>query len=93
MWFKRKPKERTAADFGKHPNDFEHRCCFREQVVGIGRGIKYGNGELVDVDMQSGKTAIYKLFAERVDWSADDTGQRHWRYLFVRYKENPDVAD
>lgn len=77
---------RRSADFGKHPNDFEHRCCFREQIDHIGEGTKYGNGEEVNVKMQSGKTAIYKLFAERYNYTFEDTGQKNWRYHFVRYE-------
>lgn len=84
--FRRKPKERTRDNYGDHPNDFEHTCAFPDQIRNIGRGTKNGSGEEVEVDMQSGQTAIYRLFADRVDFSADDTGQRHWRYCFVRYK-------
>lgn len=88
--FKKGSKERNSDDFGSHPNDFEHRCCFRDQIVSIGSGTKHGDGEEVTVAMQSGKTAVYRLYAERCDYSADDTGQRHWRYHFVKYKETSD---
>src|SRR5574344_2083003 len=81
-----KPVVRCSVDFGKHLNDFEHRCCFREQIDHIGEGTKYGNGEEVKVKMQSGKTAIYKLFAERYNYTFEDTGQKNWRYHFVRYE-------
>lgn len=82
----KKGDDRKRDDFGLHPNDFEHRCCFKHQIYKIGRGTKAGGGELVEVDMQSGKTAIYKLYSDRVSYAFDDTGQRHWKYLFVRYK-------
>lgn len=80
------PVVRCSADFGEHPNDFEHRCCFIEQIAHIGEGTKYGTGEEVKVKMQSGKTAIYKLFSERYNYTFDDTGQKNWRYHFVRYE-------
>lgn len=87
-WFKK--KERTAADFGKHPNDIEHRVKFPEQIRDIGRGTKYGAGEIVEVDMRSGKTALYKLFSDTDGFgiTADDTGQKNWKYLFIDYKDN-----
>ena len=77
---------RDKDDYGKHPSDFKHDCCFRHQILRIGRGIKYGNGELVDVEMQSGKTAIYQLYAGRYNYIFDDTGQKNWRFLFIKYK-------
>lgn len=80
-------KERTEKDFGKHKNDFEHRCKFRDQILKIGRGTKHGDGEEVEVDMRSGKTAIFKLYSERYNYVFEDTGQKNWRYLFVGYKE------
>jgi hypothetical protein len=78
-------KARTRDDYGKHPNDFEHRCCFREQIKDIAEGTEYGTGETVLVKMQSGKLAEYKLFAERYNYTFEDTGQKNWRYHFVRY--------
>lgn len=88
--FKKKPQERTRDSFGKHPNDFQHRVKFPEQIKNIGRGTKYGDGEIVEVDMKSGKTALYKLFSDTDGFgiTADDTGQKNWKYLFVVYKEN-----
>jgi len=82
-------KERTAKDFGKHSNDFQHKVKFPDQIRNIGRGTKYGNGEEVEVDMQSGKTAIYKLYSDTDGFgiTADDTGQKNWKYLFIKYKE------
>jgi len=68
--------------------DFEHRCCFRDQIVNIGRGTRDGDGEEVEVDMQSGRVAIFELTAKRFDFfSFGDTGQRDWYYKFIRYKE------
>lgn len=72
-------------DFGTHPNDFEHRCCFIDQIKNIGKGIKHGNGEEVEVPMQSGETAIFRLFATR--YNGTDTGQKNWKFHFVKYKE------
>jgi hypothetical protein len=80
------PSVRCSTDFSEHPNDFEHKCCFKDQIEEIGRGTKYGSGELVEVDMQSGKTAIYQLFSERYNPVFTDTGQRNWKYHFVKYK-------
>jgi hypothetical protein len=81
------PIERVHSDFGKHTNDFEISCCFRDQIAHIGEGTLDGNGEYVKVKMQSGKTAIYKLFSERFNPIFEDTGQMHWKYHFVRYIE------
>lgn len=67
--------------------DFEHRCCFRHQIVDIGRGTLQGDGEVVEVDMQSGKVAIFQLTSFRYNHTFDDTGQRNWCYKFIRYKE------
>lgn len=67
--------------------DFEHRCCFRHQIVGIGRGTQQGDGEEVEVDMQSGRVAVFRLTSERYNVLFDDTGQRNWYYKFLRYKE------
>ena len=86
--FKQKPKKRQRTDFGKHPNDFEHRCKFREQIIDIGSGARYGDGEEVLVEMQSGKQAVYRLFSERYNYTFEDTGQRNWRYHFVKYVED-----
>lgn len=85
----KKPKlqiVRNCDDFGKHQNDFEKRCCFRDQIEHIGVGTEYGSGEEVKVKMQSGKTAIYRLFSERYDYTFDDTGQKNWKYLFIKYE-------
>lgn len=82
-----KPKQRARHDFGKHQNDFEHGCCFRDQIKHIGEGTQYGDGEEVRVKMQSGRTAIYRLYSERYNYVFEDTGQRNWRYHFVRYED------
>lgn len=81
------PKERTRDDYGAHELDFQHRCKFIEQIRDIGEGTKYGDGEEVRVNMQSGKTAIYKLFSERYNYTFEDTGQKNWYYHFVRYED------
>jgi len=76
------PAPRTRSDFGQHPADFEHICCFVEQIEHIGKGTKYGNGEEVIVKMQSGKFARFILFSMPYNvWSG--TGQKNWRYHFV----------
>lgn len=79
-------KKRHSVDFGKNPLDFEHSCCFREQIEDIGKGTKNGNGEIVRVAMKSGKTGLFRLFSERVNYTFGDTGQRNWKYLFIGYE-------
>ena len=71
-----------------HPLDFEHRCCFREQVVNIGRGLQQGQGEEVVVPMRSGRDAIYSVTSTPYNtmiW--DQTDQRNWRFEFLRYAD------
>ena len=82
----KKLNNRTRDDFGEHPNDFEHTCCFKHQIEHIGVGTKNGDGEEVRVTMESGKIAIYRLFSERYNYTFEDTGQKNWRYHFVRYE-------
>lgn len=82
------PEERTVDNFGEHPNDFEHRCCFQHQIQNIGKRITGVYGEIIEVTMQSGNTAIYKLFHERFSYSGEDTGQKNWKFLFIKYKQN-----
>lgn len=82
----RKGEGRKREDYGLHPNDFEHRCCFKHQIINQGKGTKSGGGEIVEIDMESGKIALYKLYSDRVSYVFEDTGQRHWKYLFIGYK-------
>jgi len=64
--------------------DFERRCCFWEQVHKIGRGIRDDWGDQdVEVPMHSGKTALYRL--TKHDNSYGGTGQKIWRFTFLRY--------
>ena len=79
---------RYRDDYGAHPNDFEHRCCFKDQIERIGEGTQEGSGEEVKVKMQSGRIAIYRLFSERYNYAFDNTGQRNWRYHFVKYEHD-----
>lgn len=85
----RNPDRITWEDFEKEPftnMDFEHRCCFPEQVRNIYRPI--GHNGLVEVDMKSGRTAIFKLLNQHVGkWQSDPPDQRNWRFLFVKYKD------
>jgi hypothetical protein len=37
----------NESDFGNHPLDFQHKCSFREQIIDIGEGTKYGDGEII----------------------------------------------
>ena len=67
--------------------DFECKCCFIEQIFGIGSGIKNGNGETVQVPMKSGKMALFTLTSERVSYVFEDTGQRNWFFKFVQYED------
>ena len=77
--------KRFRDDYGKHPYDFTQSCKFREQIIEIGEGTKNGDGEEVMVKMESGKTAVYQLFSERYNTVFEYTGQRNWRYHFVKY--------
>jgi len=86
--FKRfKGAERTGEDFGKHELDFEHRCKWRDQIVDIGEGTGHGDGEEVKVAMQSGRIGVFKLYSECYNYTFEDTGQKNWRYHFVKYEE------
>jgi hypothetical protein len=76
--------ERSRESFGNHPNDFEHTCCFRHQIENIGDGIRNGSGEIITVDMQSGKRAYFKLFSKDYNPFAR-TGQKNWRFIFCGY--------
>jgi len=78
--------KRYRHDYGAHSSDFEHQCCFRDQIEHIGEGTREGDGEEVKVKMQSGRTAIYRLFSERYNYTFENTGQRNWRYHFVEYE-------
>lgn len=68
----------------KYNMDFEHRCCFRHQINY--KGLKHGNGEIVEVPMRSGKIGLYKVNSDRYNIAFDDTGQRNWKFEFQRYK-------
>lgn len=68
----------------KYNMDFEHRCCFRAQLDY--KGLLHGNGEIVEVPMQSGKTGLYKVESERYNIAFEDTGQRNWKFEFQGYK-------
>lgn len=70
----------------KYKLDFEHKCCFYEQICHIGEGIKYGTGEIARIPMQSGKIALYKVTATRLDNIFQDTGQRNWYFEFQGYE-------
>jgi hypothetical protein len=65
--------------------DFEHRCCFRNQLNY--KGLRNGNGEIVEVLMQSRKIGLYKVTSERYNYAFEDTGQRNWKFEFQGYKE------
>lgn len=72
----------------KYNLDFVHRCAFREQIIGIGKGIRYGNGEISEVPMQSGKIALYKVTSERYNVMSSDTGQKNWYFKFQGYLDS-----
>ncbi len=75
-------KARKAAK--KFNLDFEHRCCFRHQLNY--KGLRKGNGEIVEVPMESGKIGLYKIISERYSLIFEDTGQRNWKFEFQGYK-------
>ena len=77
---------RLESDFGNHPLDFQHKCCFKEQILHIGEGTMYGHGELVKVKMSSGKIAKYHLYADRHCYVFENTGLKDWKYLFSYYE-------
>lgn len=65
--------ERKESSFGNHPLDFEHKCCFREQIIAIGEGTKWGDGGIIKAKMKSSKTAIYQLYADRYCYTFENT--------------------
>jgi hypothetical protein len=68
----------------KYGLDFEHRCCFWEQVCKIARGIRGDwSDQDVEVPMRSGQTAIYRL--TKHDNNYGGTGQKDWHFTFLRY--------
>lgn len=72
---------------GKYGLDFEHRACFWGQVHQIGRGIRDDwSAQDVEVPMQSGQTALYRL--TKHDDNYGGTGQKIWRFTFLRYLPN-----
>ena len=62
--------------------DFEHRCCFSHQIHSIAGSSKDGE---VEVEMKSGKTAIFLLSSVRYPSAGEYTGQRNWYYKFIKY--------
>lgn len=70
---------------GESSLDFSHSCVFRHQLKY--RGVKHGSGEIVEVDMKSGKIGLYKLTSEVYNTIFEDTGQRNWFFEFVGYKK------
>lgn len=62
-----------------------YSCMFRHQIEHIAEGLKNGEGEEVRVKMESGKTAIYRVYAERDTYGLEDVGLRNWHFRFVRY--------
>jgi len=83
-WFKKVIFELRGGN--KHL-DFEHRCCFRGQLDY--KDLIDGNGEIVEVPMESGKIGLYKVTSERYNVLFDDTGQRNWFFKFLRYRKQP----
>ena len=75
-------KARRAAK--KFNLDFEHGCCFDSQLRNYTRFPE--DGRIVDVKMQSGKVALYKMILVR--YLPGSTGQKHWRFEFQGYKPN-----
>lgn len=63
--------------------DFEQRCLFPEQLTY--RMYWEIDRQLAEVPMQSGRIALYEVHTERCDYSADDTGQRHWKFKFIKF--------
>lgn len=68
----------------KYGLDFEHRCCFHHQIAHIGKGTRDDwSDQEVEVEMQSGRKALYLL--TKHDNNYGGTGQRIWRYEFIKY--------
>jgi hypothetical protein len=63
--------------------DFEQRCLFPEQITY--KMYREGNKQFAFVPMKSGRTGLYEVTTDRCDYSADDTGQRHWKYKLVKF--------
>jgi len=64
--------------------NFSHRCCFKQQMNY--KGLRYGDGEMVEVPMKSGKVGLYRVTSERYNILFDNTGQRNWYFEFINYK-------
>lgn len=67
----------------KYGLDFEHRCCFLDQIEHIGTGIQERFGQQkTTVEMQSGRTAEYIV---EMGGYYSGTGQHDWKFTFQRY--------
>jgi hypothetical protein len=69
--------------------NFEQRCLFPEQLTY--KMYREGNKQFAYVPMQSGRTGLYEVHTERCDYGADDTGQRHWKFIFIRFLAQKEV--
>ncbi len=68
----------------KYNLDFEHKCCFWDQVLPICSGLTPGlKDDLVKVKMDSGKTALYLVEKDTANYGG--TGQRDWKFTFQKY--------
>ncbi len=78
-WQKHKRIRRMAK---KYDLDFETGCVFNHQLR------LYGypkHDEVCQIEMQSGKTALYRAEIIKICGS---TGQKSWRFEFQGYMEN-----
>lgn len=75
-------KARKAAK--KYHLDFNHKCLFNHQLSYS--GLNYGNGEIAEVPMESGKTGLYQVISDSSTYNG--TGQRDWYFTFMGYKED-----
>lgn len=66
----------------KNGQDFQHRCCFFEQVCRIGDGWERGPVSMLRVKMTSGQTALYRV-TEGGYYSG--TGQHDYTFEFQGY--------
>ena len=81
-WWRLRQARRAAKKYGL---DFEVWCVFDYQLKPYGYP---GSGQLCEVAMKSGKTAIYR--AEITEFWPGNTGQKSWRFEFQGYKSAND---
>lgn len=81
-WHHRKMRKYAS----EHGLDFRVGCVFDHQMRPYGRP---DHGDLCEVEMSSGRTAIYRA---EIDRFLGDTGQKDWLFYFQGYKPQNQAA-